>query len=159
MMPYLNHSTTETNWNWICSSICSLFATRLRKWGSRESRVPGLESSSEEGRAKRAHRRLEAELPRGCGGSALTPLTSSAFSRYEAHRAVTITQRARTLQACTVPVWELPFSFVSWKLFCPPPVTTSSTGNRKKKLSWKTKVSWPPVPISSFSGKGGEWVV
>lgn len=121
-----------------------------------------LESSSEEGRAKRVHRRLEAELPRGCGGSALTPLTSSAFSRYEAHRAVTITQRARTLRVCNVPVWELPFSFVSWKLFTSPrlplPPPAQVTGKKKSFVGKKSFLT-PPPPISSFSGKGVKWVV
>lgn len=53
-----------------------------------------LKWRSEDRRANRDCCRLEAELPQGCGGSVLTPVTSSAFSRHEAHWAVSIAQCA-----------------------------------------------------------------
>lgn len=77
-----------------CEREPAVFAPCPWEWGSRAARAGWNWVQESVGRVGWVHRRLEAELPQGCGGSALTPLTSSAFSRYEAHWAVTIAQRA-----------------------------------------------------------------
>lgn len=61
-------------------------------------------------------RRLQAEPPQDCGGSILTPATSSGFARYEAHWAVSITQCAGTawvMKASLTLIAEKAFTFYS----------------------------------------------